>query len=492
MSVRFLVQVAAITSFSSLAQAEIILPAVDCVIIPSKTVDISAAVPGLIGKLHAERSDSVKKGMLLGELNSRVEQANVELSRVRSEMSAEISAEQVNLKYDQLQSRRVRDLKQKNLISAQNKDEAARLEKVTYWRLKQAQDAFRTRQLELDRAVAQLEEKKVYSTLDGVVAQVYKAEGEYVEDQPIMRLVQLNPLHVEAVLPMEHYGQVQKNMQGSVYAEIAPNTKLSAKVMIIDPVGDTASGTFGVRLSMQNPDNKIPAGMKCVLRLEPSTIDQSVEIQKNTTDMLAADAAPGATSTPLPEAVKALTSAESPLDEIITTENSPEMAAVQTDAAVVQQRSLPVVLPDPEESLQKHSFGPFNKESTLLSVGKILTSQGYTYSRRDEGSSVIKGYLVLLAEDYAQSKRQLMAEFRQRGVSGMEVLPRRSYNGRLSFGAYDGPELANVRHENLTQKGIRSEVVARRTGKVQLWLDVEQIAESKVASIIDQTKTVYN
>lgn len=489
MSVRSLVQVAIITSLSSIAQAEIILPAVDCVIIPSKTVDISAAVPGLLGKLHAERSDRVHKGMLLGELDSRVEQANVELSRVRSEMSSEISAEQVNLKYDQLQSRRVRDLKEKNLISDQNKDEAARLEKVTYWRLKQAQDAFRTRQLELDRAVAQLEEKKVYSTLEGVVAQVYKAEGEYVEDQPIMRLVQLNPLHVEAVLPMEHYGKVQKYMKGSVYAEVAPNTELNATVVIIDPVGDTASGTFGVRLSMQNPDNKIPAGMKCVLKLDPSMPDQSVEIQNKTAGIAAVA---GLTSKSTPEAkTKVKAEPESLAVAALTVEKNPVIVSVPNEAAVEQELP-PVRLPVTAVSLQKYAFGPFKNESTLLSVGEILTRQGYAFSRRVEDATVIKGYLVLLADDYEQSKRKLMAEFSQRGIRGMSILPRRSYNGRLSFGAYNGPEMANARQLSLTQNGIRSEVVARRTGKISLWLDVDEIAESKVAAILDQTKAVYN
>lgn len=483
MSVRFLAQLVVIAGFSGLTQAEVILPAVDCVIIPSKTVDISAAVPGLIAKLHAERSDKVHKGMMLGELAARVEQANVELTRARSEMSAEISAEQVNLRYDQLQSRRVTDLKQKNLVSEQNKDEAARLEKVTYWRLKQAQDAFKTRQLELARAVAQLEEKKVYSTLDGVVAQVYKSEGEYVEDQPIMRLVQLNPLHVEAVLPMEHYGQVKKDMQGGIFAEIAPNTKLNAKVVIVDPVGDTASGTFGVRLHMDNPDNKIPAGMKCVLKLDPSTPEQTVETPNSL--VVKTDAVADS----IPER-NIETTSESLVVDVPVNKKEPAIVTIPDERVVERTSSLPETTSASATSLRPHSFGPFDKDSTILRVGEMLTSQGYVFSRRDEQQSVIKGYLVLLADDYEQSKRDLLSEFRQRGVTGMTILPRRSYGGRLSFGAYNGPEMAKVRQESLTKKGIRSEVITRRTGKLISWLDVDKIAEPKITAVLDQIRSV--
>ena len=41
---------------------------------------------------------------------------------------------------------------------------------------------------------------------------------------------------------------------------------VSAQVSIIDRIGDTASNTFGVRLVLDNPDYKIPAGLKCVVK----------------------------------------------------------------------------------------------------------------------------------------------------------------------------------------------------------------------------------
>jgi multidrug efflux pump subunit AcrA (membrane-fusion protein) len=34
-------------------------------------------------------------------------------------------------------------------------------------------------------------------------------------------------------------------------------------VVVVDKVVDAASGTLGVRLELPNPDNKIPAGIKC-------------------------------------------------------------------------------------------------------------------------------------------------------------------------------------------------------------------------------------
>jgi hypothetical protein len=35
---------------------------------------------------------------------------------------------------------------------------------------------------------------------------------------------------------------------------------------VVDPMFDAASGTFGVRLTLPNPERKIPAGLKCRAR----------------------------------------------------------------------------------------------------------------------------------------------------------------------------------------------------------------------------------
>ena len=41
----------------------------------------------------------------------------------------------------------------------------------------------------------------------------------------------------------------------------------NARVHVVDRVMDPASGTFGVRLELQNPGLRLPAGIKCKLNL---------------------------------------------------------------------------------------------------------------------------------------------------------------------------------------------------------------------------------
>ena len=41
-------------------------------------------------------------------------------------------------------------------------------------------------------------------------------------------------------------------------------------MIVVDKVVDAASGTFGIRLEVPNPGNRIPSGLKCRVRLGDS------------------------------------------------------------------------------------------------------------------------------------------------------------------------------------------------------------------------------
>jgi hypothetical protein len=48
-----------------------------------------------------------------------------------------------------------------------------------------------------------------------------------------------------------------------VRPEVPAGSRYKATVKVIDRVLDAASGTFGVRLELPNPQHRIPAGVRC-------------------------------------------------------------------------------------------------------------------------------------------------------------------------------------------------------------------------------------
>ena len=119
--------------------------------------------------------------------------------------------------------------------------------------------------LELERAQATLALRTVRSPVSGVVVERLKSPGEFVEDKPILRIAQLDPLRVEVIVPVGKFGTISTGMRAEVTPELARKRKYIAEVSIVDKVVDAASGTFGVRLELPNPGNFIPGGLRCSL-----------------------------------------------------------------------------------------------------------------------------------------------------------------------------------------------------------------------------------
>lgn len=255
----------------SVAAAE--FPGVDCIVNPNQVVDLSSPVPGVVDRVLVERSQEVKEGQVIALLASSVERVGVSLAKARAQLTPEINASEINVKFDRKRQQRVDSLFGNNVISVQNKEEAERDAQLSVWKLEQAKDLRTVRSLELKRAEALLEQKTIRSTIDGVVVQRFRSQGEYVEDQPIVRIAQLDPLRIDAILPMAYFGQVSPGMSALVYPETIQEGHL-ATVTVVDPLGDAGSGTFGIRLTMPNPRHLLPAGMKCEMKImEAKTIE---------------------------------------------------------------------------------------------------------------------------------------------------------------------------------------------------------------------------
>lgn len=239
------------------------LPAADCIITPHKITDLSSPVMGVIENVLVDKSDKVSKGQVVATMESSVEKAAVELARVRAQIESEVEESQINRDFDSKRKQRMESLFKKNNISEDVHDEFLRDERLANVRLRQAQDLKKIRQHELAGMEARLEQKVVRAPFDGYILERLKNPGEFVEEQAIVRIAQLDPLNVEAIFPIELFGKIKPGMTADIVMEAFPAQNQTAKVVLIDTVGNAASGTFGVRLEIANPDNTIPAGLKC-------------------------------------------------------------------------------------------------------------------------------------------------------------------------------------------------------------------------------------
>ena len=237
-----------------------------CVVMPSAVADVASGVGGRVKTIQVERGDVVRSGQIVAALESGVEQANLVLAKKRAELKTNIHLRQARLEFEQRKVERTDKLHTQQVVSEHIQDEVETDAILAGWQLRQAIDDQSLAKLELARAQEVLSRRSVESPIDGVVVERFKWPGEYVEDEPILRVARLDPLWIEVVAPVSLYGEVSKNMMAEVVAETENGQPREARVVVVDPMADAASGTFRVRLELPNPDHTMLAGIKCNAR----------------------------------------------------------------------------------------------------------------------------------------------------------------------------------------------------------------------------------
>jgi membrane fusion protein, multidrug efflux system len=241
---------------------------IGCAIEPSRHVKLSTAVEGVLASVKVQRGDRVREGDVVALLESGVEQAAEKLADGRATLHAQIDARQARLKSAGRKLKRTEELVDKNFVSLEEVEDAQTEFEVAERNLQEAIESQQLAKLDLVRAKEQLALRVIRSPINGIVVETFLSGGEFAQGQPIMEMVAIDPLHVEVLLPLSMYGQITNTSVGIVTPEAPLTGEYPAKVAIIDKVVDAASGTYGVRLLLPNPEYALPAGIECEVRFD--------------------------------------------------------------------------------------------------------------------------------------------------------------------------------------------------------------------------------
>jgi hypothetical protein len=266
------------------------------------------------------------------------------------------------------------------------------------WQLRQAIDDKYLASLEFARAEEVLKRRSVQSPIAGVVVERFKWPGEYVEEEPILRVARLDPLWVEVIAPVVVHRKMRENMLAEVMTETESGDVREARVIMIDPMGDAASGTFRVRLELPNPDLSLLGGVKCKARFpNPARYAPKIEekpVLEEESEKIEQSPAVGPNSAELPQAVSVDGSSESAVAQSVPVQKTPHGYAVLTPK--------------------------------LASRGERL---------------------------------DLTERLRDSGVRDFMFLRSGPYSGRISFGVYNGKRTADRRKSQLSASGFDAEVI---------------------------------
>lgn len=238
-----------------------------CLIEPDQVAEVGSQVVGVVERIDVERGSVVRSGQSLVRLRADVERANAGAAQTRARIDADVKAAAASLELAEQKVQRAESLVAQGFVSDQAAEQARGEAEVARQKLRQVRGQMTISQQEQRVAEAHLALRTVRSPLTGVVVERYVNVGERVEERPMMRVAVINPLRVELMVPTTLYGTLAPGDRVAVRPELPGATAVTAVVRHVDQVLDAASNTFRVRLTLPNPQNRLPAGLRCKAEL---------------------------------------------------------------------------------------------------------------------------------------------------------------------------------------------------------------------------------
>lgn len=253
----------------------------DAFLEPNQVVDISSPFRDRIGTIHVLDGDRVTAGQLLAELDTQVLKAKLASAQEAAFFHGRIDSAGALVTMEKNRYAMLRELEKSGNARPQEMTKAKTDLVMAQAQLQSARDDRRLKELESDIIRAQIEEKKLYSPVDGVVVKIYKQQAELIggtDQQGFITIVQLDPLQALFHLPPD---VARKLKTASRIAVDVDGKSVTGEVDFISPIINAQSGTVEVRIRIANFDNQLTSGSRCTLDANLLSGDMSHDRRKN-------------------------------------------------------------------------------------------------------------------------------------------------------------------------------------------------------------------
>ena len=196
---------------------------------------LGAELPGLVREIHFESGTFVKRGSALVQLDSSVEEAQLEGAQAESALA-------------RIELERVRTLRRTGAVSPADLDRAEAQAKQT---------AAAVSSLE-----ATLAKKTIRAPFDGRIAIRQVELGQVVAPgTPIASLQSVDPIHADFWLPQDALATLVAGQPARLHVDVAADRTWEGTVTTINPEVDSATRNVHVRATFANADGFLRPGL---------------------------------------------------------------------------------------------------------------------------------------------------------------------------------------------------------------------------------------
>ncbi len=237
---------------------------------PYRSIEIASAEMGIIASIPIREGETVKRGQVLAKLDQDILAAQLAIAEKAMQARGVIESALSELRLRQRRLEKLRQLQAKGHAGESEVARALADFDIAEAQVLSAKEQLVIRRLEYEKVRVQMEHRTIRAPTDGVIAAIYKEEGEFVATtEPfIMTLVQLDPmLAVFSVTSQQRSSFRSGDIVKLQLAVSGPKdvkwTSVEGEVEFVSPITEAESGTVLVKVRVPNPKHVYRTGERC-------------------------------------------------------------------------------------------------------------------------------------------------------------------------------------------------------------------------------------
>ena len=247
-------------------------------VVPSKDVELTTPLAGLLQAVHVKRGDRVAPGAAIAQMDDALQRVAAESARLRAERQADRREAQAVLRQAERELARARGLYERDAASEwevlRRESELERAEAA----LAGVEEALALAAVEHEMERLRLDRHRIEAPFAGVIVQrLAEAGAGMAANDGVVRLVALDPLHAELNLPVTLYHRLEPGRSYRLAGDAPVEAELRGRLKVIEPMVDLATGTFRAVFEIGNPDLALPAGFRVSLHWPPTPLEEPAE-----------------------------------------------------------------------------------------------------------------------------------------------------------------------------------------------------------------------
>ena len=222
---------------------------------PLLNIDVGSQISGLVQKLYVDFNSVVTKGQKLAEIDPSTYR-----QRLR-QAEANLASTEAGNRLQRLNTERSRELRDKQLVSQQDYDQALALLQQSDAQLLSSKAAMEHARVDLDRCT-------ISSPIDGIVIAKQTEEGKTVAaslNAPVLFTIanDLAKMQISAAVAEADIGTVEQGQAVTFTVDAFPNRSFAGQVVQVRNAPKTSSNvvTYETIINVDNTDLKLRPGM---------------------------------------------------------------------------------------------------------------------------------------------------------------------------------------------------------------------------------------